>query len=275
MLRLYTLIIISLLSLGLSAQIIDRKIYDLDSLIQEYDSKPSFRLYKDNYFVFGTTLAHTPTATNSNIKFQISFSQRLTRSTLPWDTNLFLFYSQKCFWNILDESMPMTDINFNPGIGIAKPLFSEGRFIGKAMLMLEHESNGKDSIYSRSWNKISLGANIIFDPQMIVHGKIWIPIIDGENNKDILNYCGIFQAGASFTSTNKKMGISFNFVKLKGWNLNYNTTIEISYRFSQKDSHWLFMQYYNGYGEGLLNYKQHQSMLRVGFVIKPRIFSEF
>lgn len=274
-LRLYTLFFALLLGVGLSAQVLNRNVYDLDSLIRDYDSNPSFRLYKDNYFVFGTTLAHTPTNTNSNIKFQISFSQRITRSTLPWSTNLFLFYSQKCFWNVLEESMPMTDINFNPGIGIAKPLFSNGRFIGKAMLMLEHESNGKDSIFSRSWNKISLGANIVVDPQMTVHGKIWFPIIDGENNKDILNYCGIFQAGVSFTSTNKKLGLSFNFVKLKGWNLNYNTTIELSYRFSQKDSHWLFLQFYNGYGEGLLNYKQHQSMLRAGFVIKPRIFSEF
>lgn len=274
-LKVYILLIAALVAMTVNAQILQREVYNLDSLRGLYDNGPSFTLYKDNYFIFGTTLAHTPTNANSNAKFQISFSQRLTRSTLPGNTHLYLFYSQKCFWNLIQESLPMTDINFNPGIGLARPLFSDGRFIGKLMLMLEHESNGKDTINSRSWNKISLGANIVVDPHMVVHGKVWIPIVDGENNRDILDYCGIFQAGVSFLSTNQKFGMAFNLVKRKGWDLNYNTSIELSYRFSRKDSHWLFLQYYNGYGEGLLDYKQHQSMLRAGFVIKPRIFSEY
>ena len=63
------------------------------------------------------------------------------------------------------------------------------------MLVLEHESNGRDGDASRSWNKVTFGGNIIIDPQLMVHGKVWIPIIDGMNNKDILNYCGIVSGG--------------------------------------------------------------------------------
>ncbi len=55
--------------------------------------------------------------------------------------------------------MPMTDLNFNPGIGLTKPLFVKNRYIGKVSLIIEHESNGRDSIWSRSWNKVSLSAN--------------------------------------------------------------------------------------------------------------------
>lgn len=93
-----------------------------DSIRRAFDSGPYFGLYKDNYFIFGCPVGEKATKHNSNIKFQISIAQRLTRSTLPFGTYLFLFYSQKCFWNILENSMPMTDLNFNPGIGLTKPL---------------------------------------------------------------------------------------------------------------------------------------------------------
>lgn len=265
------------ISIGLNAQIMANQssIYNIDSLRQNFDRTPSFGLYKDNYFIFGVPTNHAPTVKNSNAKFQISVSQRLTKRVLPWNTYLYLFYTQKCFWNILDDSMPMTDINFNPGIGLTKPLFAKDRFIGKVSLILEHESNGKDSINSRSWERVSLAANIIVDPHFIIHGKLWVPIVDGKHNKDLLNYTGLFQVGASFSSTNQKFGFAFNITKRQGWNFNYNTSIEFSYRFSRNSTQHLFLQYYNGYGEGLLNYNQYCSMIRAGIVIKPNLFSEY
>lgn len=271
------IVFVNFITIGLNAQIMANQssIYNIDSLRQNFDKTPSFGLYKDNYFIFGIPTSHAPTVKNSNAKFQLSISQRLTKSVLPWDTYLYLFYTQKCFWNIIDDSMPMTDINFNPGIGLTKPLFVKDRFIGKISLILEHESNGKDSINSRSWERISLAANIVVDPNFIVHGKFWVPIVDGKHNKDLLNYAGIFQVGASFSSINQKFGVAFNLTKREGWNLNYNTTIEFSYRFSRKSTQHLFLQFYNGYGEGLFNYKQHSSMIRAGIVIKPNLFSEY
>lgn len=265
--------------LRLDAQILTnfkgQRPFDKDSVLREFDKRPSFGLYKDNYFIFGIPTSHKPTAKNSNAKFQISISQRLTKSVLPWNSSLFLFYTQKCFWNIIDDSMPMTDINFNPGIGISKPIFDKDRFIGNIIIQLEHESNGKDSINSRSWERISLGANIMVDPSLIVHGKYWIPIVDGKHNKDILDYVGIFQVGAQVISTSQKFSLSFNLTKRKGWNFNYNIDAGITYRFSRRSQQHLYLQYYYGYGEGLLNYNKHTSMIRAGIVIKPNLFSVF
>lgn len=246
-----------------------------DSIKRDFDLGPYFGLYKDNYFIVGAPVGYKATKENSDVKFQISISQRLTRATLPWGTYLYLFYTQKCFWNVFENSMPMTDLNFNPGIGWSKPLFARDRFIGKVTLILEHESNGRDGLQSRSWNKISLATNIIIDPTLTVHGKVWIPIIDGGQNKDILDYCGIYQVGTSFTSINRRFGLSVLLTKRRGWNLNYNTTVELSYRIFPRDNQFLFMQYYNGYGEGLLAFKQFHSMLRVGICIKPRLFTEY
>lgn len=251
------------------------QVIDSDSLRRDFDSQPYFGLYKDNYFIFGTSVGPKPTKENSNVKFQISIAQKLTKSTLPGGTYLYLFYTQKVFWNVLENSMPMTDLNFNPGIGLAKPLFVKNRFIGKVFLLAEHESNGRDGDASRSWNKISCGANIMIDPNLVVHGKVWIPIVDGMNNKDILDYSGIYQVGLQAFSNNRRFNASVVLTKRRGWRLSYNTVVELAYRLWRRDNQFLFLQYYNGYGEGLLEYNKFHSQLRVGIVIKPKLFSDF
>jgi len=246
-----------------------------DSIRRDFDSQPFFGLYKDNYFTVGTTLGSQPTTTNSDVKFQISIRQRLTKSVLPFNSYLFLFYSQKAFWNVFQNSMPFYDLNFNPGIGLSKLVIMKGRLIGKLSLILEHESNGRDKLASRSWNKISLSAAAFIDPNLMVHAKYWIPIVDGENNKDILRYSGIYQAGFQAISTNKRWVFDATLVKRKGWNLNFNTILELGFRINKKDNQFIMLQYYNGYGEGLLDYNKYHNRLRVGLLIRPDFFSDF
>lgn len=247
----------------------------VDSLKHELEFGPYFGLYKDNYFTVGTALGKKPTRTNSDVKFQISLAIRLTNATLPWDTFLFLFYTQKTFWNVFEESLPMHDLNFNPGIGWSKPFFNKNHYMGKMTLMLEHESNGKDGDASRSWNRISLSGSTIINEWLMVHAKFWIPIIDGQNNRDILNYCGIWQSGFVASTPDKKFCLGLTLVKRKGWNLNFNTIAEFSWRVHTKSNLNLFAQYYNGYGENLIDYNKFHSRLRVGLVFKPKFFSEF
>ena len=249
--------------------------FNADSIRRDFDNRPFFGLYKDNYFTVGTTVGSKPTAANSDVKFQVSISQRLTKSVLPWHTYLFLMYSQKCMWNVFENSMPMRDLNFNPGIGLSKLLISKNRLVGKLTLLIEHESNGRDRLASRSWNKISFCGNIYLDPNLMVHGKFCIPIVDGGNNRDILRYSGIYQTGIQALSTNRRWVLSATFVKRKGGNFNANSIVELGFRIRKKDNQFLFLQYYNGYGENLLDYNKYHSRLRIGLLIKPDFFSDF
>ena len=212
--RIIPLLIALLTSPSLRAQIIrtEKEVNLTDSLREEFDKGPFFTLYRDNYFAVGTDPTHKPTSDNSDVRFQISIAQRLTKSVLPWNTYLFLCYTQGVAWDVFKNSMPMHDFTFNPGIGIVKPLFNRERFVGKATLMIEHMSNGRDSIWSRSWNRISLGATILVNENIAIDGKAWIPIVDGMNNRDILKYVGIFQGGVSVMSQNKRFGGSLHFV---------------------------------------------------------------
>lgn len=271
------LAVISVIAVPAHSQIlgVDHQRGFTDSLRQELINAPYFGLFKDNYFTVGTSIGHKPSKTNSDVKFQISIAQRLTRTTLPGNSFIFLMYTQKTFWNVFEKSMPMRDINFNPGIGWSFPFFSKGRYAGKFTVLLEHESNGRDSIQSRSWNKVTFSASTIIDRWLMVHAKFWIPIVDGENNRDILRYSGICQGGVAITTPDKKFGWSLTLVKRMGWNFNFNTIFEFNWRIHKKSNQYIFVQYYNGYGENLLDYNQFHSRLRAGIVIKPQFFSEF
>lgn len=246
-----------------------------DSVKKELDYGPYFGLYKDNYFTLGTAVGRIPNAHNSDVKFQISFAIRLTNATLPWHTYLYLFYTQKTFWNIFENSLPMRDMNFNPGVGWTKPFFIKDRYVGKMTLILEHESNGRDSIASRSWNKISLSGSAVVSDWLMVHAKFWIPLIDGSLNRDILKYSGIFQNGFVLTTRDKKFSLGATFIKRQGWNLKCNTIFDFSWRIHEKSNTNIFIQYYYGYGENLIDYNKLHSRIRAGIVFKPHFFSEF
>lgn len=261
-----------------NAQILDRDKgiqIDADSVRMEFDKGPYFGLYKDNYFIFGPPIGSKATKENTNVKFQISIRQKLTKSTLPGGTYLYLYYTQKVFWNVLEESLPMKDLNFNPGIGLAKPVFKNGKYIGKFIFQIEHESNGRDSIASRSWNRFSFGCDLLITNNFLAHAKFWIPYVDGENNKDLLEYVGIGQVGMELMSDDRRWRGSLVLVKRKTWKPDFNTIVEVSWQFSRKADWSLFAQYYNGYGEGLLDYNQFSSHLRAGIVIRPKFFSDY
>ncbi len=246
--------------------------HNADSVRAVIEKAPYFTMFKDNYFIGGIPVNKQPSANNSDVKFQVSVFQRLTKSKLPFDTYLFLQYTQKVFWNVFQESLPVRDLNFNPGIGIGHLIIYENRYLGKSYLMMEHESNGKDSIDSRSWNRLSLGVALELNRNWQVQFKGWIPFIDGRNNQDLLTYVGVVQLSGNFRTNNKRFNIGLMVTPRKDWG-DFNTQVEFSYKLNKNENQFLFLQYYNGYAENLLEYKQFRSMLRIGLVIKPSDFS--
>jgi phospholipase A1 len=248
--------------------------YNADSIRRDIERGNYFTLFKDNYLIGGIPLGQKIKAVNSNVKFQLSISHRLTKSILPFDTYLFIHFTQKTIWNVMEESMPMRDLNFNPGIGLGHLIIHKNRYIGKAMLTLEHESNGKDSLLSRSWNKVSFGINLMINRNLDTQIKLWIPVIDSDNNRDIVRYNGIGHFGLNYYNDSKR----FHAGLLTTWrpqSFNFNTQWELSFKLNKKENQYLFIQYYNGYGEYLLDYNRYKSVVRIGFVIKSRDFTVY
>ena len=268
-----------MISPALTAQILERDTvkmrYNADSVRAEMDKAPYFTLFRDSYFIGGVPLNEKPTGYNSDVKFQLSISQRLTKSKLPFDTYLFITFTQKAMWNVFRKSMPMRDLNYNPGVGLGHLMIRKNKFVGKAYLLLEHESNGRDSLDSRSWNRVTLATCFSLDKNWSTQLKTWIPIIDSDHNRDIQKYYGCFQGVVNYRSDNEQFNASAIIYVRQKKNLSLNTQIELSYKFNNRDNQFFFLQYFNGYGENLLEYNQYKSILRLGFVIKPEGMSFF
>lgn len=159
---------------------------------------PYFFIHKDNYFITGIPTNTGINSSTTDAKYQISFEQMITRTALPWDTFLFLTYSQKAFWDVYKDSYPFREINFNSSVGFGRAVFGEdGRLVGIANLMYEHESNGRDSIFSRSWNKISLEYAARIDAKTKARIQVWLPFGYQEGNPDILDYVGLGEVNLS------------------------------------------------------------------------------
>lgn len=247
-----------------------------DSLMQALGNIPAFTIYKDNYVVTGTSFAGGKiNKYNSDAKFQISLRHRLYRKLLPFKTYIFLTYTQKSFWDIYRKSAPFAENNYNPSIGFGRNFIRNKRIEGIGFLQFEHESNGRDSIYSRSWNRVTFTGIYIPDQNFTIQAKLWIAMMVAKENKHLTRYAGIGHLAGTYTNDDGRFTTSVVMQKRGGWNLNANWQVDVAYRLFKFDNQYIYLQFFNGYAESMIDYKQFSRYVRIGFVIKPNSVSIF
>lgn len=247
---------------------------DEEEILKIMDALPAFGVFKDNYFTTGIPLNTSIDRNSADAMFQISIRHRLTRSRLPFNTFLYLTYTQKSFWDIYAESAPFRDNNYNPALGIGKYIIHNNKFKGTAFLQIEHESNGKADKDSRSWNLISLSSKYFFNLQFALGFKIWIPLVDGEENRDLIDYRGIGTFSLNYITKDAKWWLSSDFNPRRGWG-NMNTIITAGFKVSKNANQYIYARFYNGRGDSLLDYNRYDMNIRIGLCIKPDFGSIF
>ena len=241
------------------------------------DSTHSFGILKDTYFITANPLNKEINVDNADVKYQISFRQRLTNSYLPFNTFIFISYTQKSFWNIYKKSSPFLDTNFNPGIGLGRYLISDdNNYMGSVFVQLEHESNGKDSLDSRSWDFMSASGKYYFNDRLFFRAKAWLPLflLMEDTNTDLLRYKGYANFSVDYRTKNERWWFNANVTPRRNF-ITMNTNLSAAFRVSKKFNQYLFFELYNGRGDSLLDYKEYDLKLRVGMCIKPDFFSVF
>lgn len=240
---------------------------DEQELVNIIDQMPVFGIYQDNYFISGIPLDEKITDQSADAKYQISFRHRITKTILPFNTALLLTYTQRSFWNVYQQSLPFRDSNFNPGLGLSRPLAYRGRLLGVASAAVEHESNGRDSVYSRSWNYATMSVTYFHNQSLSFNSKVWLGFL-AEENKDLYDYKGYGLLAANYSAfhDNLRLSLTINPRRLG----KFNTIFEVNYRPMSSLNQYLFLQWYRGYAENLLDYNEFTSMIRLGFCIKPQ-----
>jgi len=243
-----------------------------DSINNLLKEAPQFTIFKDNYFITGFQVNEPINSNNSDAKFQISIKDRLTNAVLPFNSFLYFTYTQKSFWNIYKNSSPFSENNYNPGMGLGKFYLNKHRLLNMVGIGLDHESNGKDSIDSRSWNKVSFHYRIAFPGSITLAISTWIPFAYKSDNPDLIKYIGYFEANLIKKSRDNRFVVEITAKKGATWDNRGSFQTQFYYRIGKNNNQYLSLQYYTGYAESLLHYSESTNSIRIGLVFRPSNF---
>ena len=208
------------------------------------------------------------------IKFQFSFKFELARDVLGG--NLAFGYTQQSYWQAFnkDISSPFRETNYEPEIMWshirsrgADPLSARGVVVG-----FVHQSNGRTQPQSRSWNRIY--ANFVFEYRDLYFSlKPWyrIPERDktdpldprGDDNPDIVDYMGHGEATVMWIRGPNRYGVMLR----NSLRSPYRGAAQIDWSFPIRGKLQGYVQYFNGYGESLIDYNHRVNRLGIGLML--------
>lgn len=188
---------------------------------------------------------------------------------------LWFGYTQQSHWQVYDSShsRPFRESNYEPEIILShryKDTNPEGvyRFLKILNAGVVHQSNGQSNPRSRSWNRLYLQPGFetkMGDGTLIVLPKVWARIIQESNpaendNPDITHYLGNGELEVRYQAVEKKWGVS---ALAKARSIQMDMTYLASNIIKRSDFSF-HVQYFNGYGESLIDYNQSHSTLGIG-----------
>ncbi|EGQ7991376.1 TPA: phospholipase [Vibrio vulnificus] len=191
------------------------------------------------------------------VKFQLSVSVPLYRFSKA--TAVVGSYTQKSLWQLAnsDISSPFRETNYKPQLFIAHQ--SNMLLFNHLEVGYKHESNGRSSALSRSWDRLYLAAERLDGPlEYGVH--LWSVVGDTSENRDIEDYYAPYEIWMKLYSA---AGI-FNARGFYNWD-DSRGGVEVGYTFYFNDLIGIYIQAYHGYGETLIDYDHNQTRIGAGF----------
>lgn len=201
-------------------------------------------------------------------KFQFSLKFSVWRNIFGDNGHLSLAYTQQAYWQAYNHavSSPFRETNHEPEAMLH--FYNDFGLLGlrNRMLILGyvHQSNGRANDVSRSWNR--LYANFILERRnLVISLKPWYRIPESEaedDNPDIEDYLGHGELVLSYESERHVYSLMFRNNLKSGDN---RGALQLDWSFPLKDRIKGYFQYFNGYGESLIDYDR--SVNRIGFGI--------
>ncbi len=200
-------------------------------------------------------------------KFQISLKLPLARGLFDGNGDLFVAYTNRSFWQQFNKqgSSPFRDSNHEPEIWLSFKndinIFGLRNSIIRTGVV--HQSNGQSGSLSRSWNRVY--ADFIFEQgNWYFSLKPWWRIPESSNNDDnpdIQDYLGNFEFGALY----KKDNHTFDLLVRNNLDVSDNHgAVQLGWTFPLSDNVHGYVQWFNGYGESLIDYNSHSNSIGLG-----------
>jgi phospholipase A1 len=214
---------------------------------------------------------------NFEAQFQISLKLPLAEGLFSENDALFAGFTLRAFWQVYntDVSAPFRETNYEPEIFWLMPV-PWTIFGGDATLVglgLSHQSNGRSLPYSRSWNRAYV--TLIWERwRYVFHLQTWWRLPEdekddpldprGDDNPDIEDYMGNFE----FTVAYREFDNEFSVLLRNNLDLDENHgALQLDWTFPLRGRFRGYLQYFNGYGESLIDYNAHIQRIGIGILL--------
>jgi len=249
-----------------------------------FDKRPVFKLtaHQPSYFLPVAYNSRTNDAiyeeTNSDatedeieIKFQLSGKLKVYDDIYHDNFDLWFGYTQTSWWQLYnsDESAPFRETNYSPELFAT--YYSDVDVLGFTLVQTDfgfvHQSNGRSEPLSRSWNRIYANFELT-KGDFLLSIKSWYRIPESksnDDNPDIEDYVGYGDYRLTYKNGASLYSVLFrNNLKFGGDN---KSSVELNWAFPAYEAVDIYFQYYNGYGESLIDYDHKVNRISVGILI--------
>lgn len=182
------------------------------------------------------------------------------------DLDLWFGYTVTSFWQAYnsDFSAAFRETNYEPEMmWVVRTDYSLAGFRGRFVnLGLVHQSNGRGADLSRSWNRIYAQFGFERDKlALLVRPWYRLPEPGTDDNPDIEDYLGHGDLQAVYTSGRNTWSLLLrnNFQRDDN-----RGALKLSWSFPLRSRLRGYVEYFNGYGESLIDYNHRQQTIGLG-----------
>ncbi len=236
-----------------------------------YASNPNDDVFEPGSSDYGEDLD------NLEIQFQLSLKAPISEGLFNEQDVLFFGFTVRSFWQAYnkDISAPFRETNYEPELYWASPvpwqiLGGDASFVA---LGISHQSNGRSQLFSRSWNRLYAG--LAWERWRYLFAfKVWWRIPEdekddpldarGDDNPDIEDYLGNFEFTVVYRKFDQEVAVMLrNNLESEG----NRGAIQVDWTFPMHRRFRGYVQFFNGYGESLIDYDEHIERIGVGILL--------
>lgn len=204
------------------------------------------------------------------IKFQFSMKFSVWRNVFGDNGHFSLGYTQRSFWQAydFDGSEPFRETNHEPEAMLT--FLTDYRLLGfrgrVVTLGFVHQSNGQAGELSRSWDRLYV-QGVFERGNLVVSATPWwrIPVKDeDDDNADIEAFLGYGELRGVYQLKAHTFGVLLR-NNLRSEN---RGAVKFDWSFPLPNNRIRgYVEYFNGYGESLIDYNSSNNRLGVGFML--------
>mgnify|MGYP001286665395 CR=1 FL=1 len=208
---------------------------------------------------------------NLEAVFQFSIKYVLAEGVLNKFGRIQVAYTNRSFWQAYNDqiSKPFRETNHEPEIMYT---WQPGaHWIDQASISLNHQSNGQTSTLSRSWNRVIVGGTSVFEGERMLSWRAWwrIPESGGadpddpadDDNPDIEQYLGYGDLTWIQVYGNHNLSVM---LRNNLDRLDNRGAVELGWTFPLTRKLKGYVQFFDGYGESLIDYNHYQQRFGIG-----------